>query len=392
MSRAAQIIFFIETPFGERNYKRYGIEVLQKNGFDVEVWDFTPFLRPQIHRDVKVPDPIQFPGHKQFLNKQEALAAISELAPDCFVVALIAYQYGSISIYRALSSVRAGYCSVVTNAIPVMSAVTDLKSKWVQVRRSKLPKLMKALLSRIPFCFLGIRPATVLLAGGEQSFRRVSNRPISRETTVLWAHTRDYDLYLDEKDRPVHPDTKMGVFLDEYYPFHTDFKTWGYPHPCVPEKYYPSLCAFFDNLERTYGVRIVVAAHPQMRSEDDGFFRGRPVFRGKTVELVREAGFVIAHSSSALNFAVLFHKPVLFITTDELRRDRRAACSIQGTAAWLNKVPINVDAPLCLDWEKELAVDRDAYARYREAYIKRNDSPEQNTWQILADYLKASEA
>jgi hypothetical protein len=393
MNLVAKIVFFTETPFSERHYNRYGIEVLQKNGFDVEVWDFTPFLRPQIHRDVKVSDPIQFTGHKQFPNRQGALKAISELGPDCFVVTLIAYQHGSIGIYRKLSSARVGYGVVVTNALPVMSAVKDPKAMIVQIRRSSSAQLLKALTSRIPFQCLGIGPATVVLAGGEQSLRYAASRPVSEKTKILWAHTRDYDLYMYEQGKPVRSDMKTGVFLDEYLPFHPDYDHMGMKPPSTPEEYFPSLCRFFDSLERDHGVRIDIAAHPRSRyGAHPDYFGGRAVLGGRTIDLVRQAGFVIAHSSTALNFAVLLNKPVLLVITDKLLQSPRESRAIQGMAVWLNKTPINVDAPLQLDWEKELTVDLDAYARYREAYIKRKDSPEKNTWQILADYLKASEA
>jgi hypothetical protein len=83
---------------------------------------------------------------------------------------------------------------------------------------------------------------------------------------------------------------------------------------------------------------------------------------------------------------------VLFVTTDEIERIARDARFIHAMAGWLNKTVINADAPLDRAWERELTVDEDAYARYREAYIKKNGSPEKQTWQILADYLKASEA
>jgi len=39
-----KVIFLVEAPFNQRDFKRFGIETLMQAGFDVWVWDFTPFL------------------------------------------------------------------------------------------------------------------------------------------------------------------------------------------------------------------------------------------------------------------------------------------------------------------------------------------------------------
>ena len=263
MSAVTRVIFFVETPFSRRDYDRYGIEILQKNGFDVEVWDFIPFLYPE-DIECTVSDPINFSGYRQFRSKKEALDAISKLDRSCFVVFLIACRYGSFALYRALSTVRVRYGKVVVNVLPVLKTP---KSVLAQITKSSLAQLAQALFSRIPFHYMGIHPATVLLAGGEQSVRSKRFYLANRETKTIWAHTLDYDLYLNERAKSVFVDTKVGVFLDENLPFHYEYHRYGYDPPCGPDEYYQSLRRFFDCLEREYGVRIVIAAHPRSQYE-----------------------------------------------------------------------------------------------------------------------------
>jgi hypothetical protein len=76
--KITKIIYFIESPFNRRDCERLGVEVFIKNGFEVYVWDFTPFLHPEVHRKVEVPDPITFVGYRQFLTKSEVLSAIQK--------------------------------------------------------------------------------------------------------------------------------------------------------------------------------------------------------------------------------------------------------------------------------------------------------------------------
>lgn len=382
-----RVVFFIESPLNERDYNRFGIEILQKNGFAVEVWDFTPLVNPQVLAQVTVPDPVSYSGYRQFSTREEMRAAIAKLNRECFVVCIIVYRYESLPIYRALSHATVQYCVLRLNALPVID--TGNFPVVEKVFRSSPEKLIKALLRRVPFRFIGIRPATVFLAGGERSICCGPNYPIHRTTKILWAHALDYDLYLNEKDKPIEVDTNMGVFLDQYLPFHSDTVHLGTLSSSRPQDYYPSLCKFFDHLESKYGARIVIAAHPRSRYDNySDYFGGRPVWRGKTLELIRKARFTITHGSTAVNFAVLFNKPVLLITTTQIEEDRSHAPWINGMASWLNKTPINIDASFKLDWGKELTIDSKAYARYREAYIKKSGSPETHTWQIVADFLK----
>lgn len=387
-----RVIFLIESPFNERDYNRFGIEILQQNGFEVEVWDFTPFLHPEIQH-VKVLDPIDYGNHHQFLTRNEAVAAIFELPRSCFVVCFIGYRYSSFPIYRAISKGKLRYCISVTNVVPIppINTIQSPINFLTKLRQSSPAKLFNSFYLRIPFNYLGLRPATLLLAGGEGSIRYSSL--ITRETAILWAHALDYDLYLKEKDEPIQVDTNMGVFLDEYLPFHPDFVSLGLAPPSSPEEYYPKLCKFFDLLEREYGVRIVIAAHPRSDYEDrSDYFGGRPVLKGQTAAVVRKSGFAIAHSSRSLRFAVLFNKPVLFITTNSIQQSALKGPYVLVMSSCFNKTPINLDEPFYMDWEKELTVDQAAYARYREGYIKKSGSPEKPCWQIFADFLKTLEA
>src|SRR5659263_764356 len=96
-----RIIFFVESSFNQRDYDRFGIETLQKNGFEVEVWDFTPFLHPQVIDKVKVPDSINWKNCHSFLTWNDAFSAILKLPYSCFIVCLIGYQFKSFSVYRA---------------------------------------------------------------------------------------------------------------------------------------------------------------------------------------------------------------------------------------------------------------------------------------------------
>ncbi len=54
--------------------------------------------------------------------------------------------------------------------------------------------------------------------------------------------------------------------------------------------------------------------------------RGRQSFRLVTAELVRDAEFVLSHTSTAMSYAVLNAKPLMFIYTAEMAAAYKRKC------------------------------------------------------------------
>jgi len=387
IEKIKKIIYFIESPFNQRDYERFGVEIFIQDGFDVFVWDFTPFLHPEVYRKVKVPDPIAYKKYRQFLTKKEALSAIRKESNGSFVVWLGGYNFNSFPIFRTLSKNRIQYCVIMSNALPSITQKLQPIDVLKKILRATPKKLINYVFVRIPYRYLGVVDACFNLAGGELSTKY--KFPVGPKTETLWLHTLDYDIYLKERNKLVQHNENTGVFLDECLPFHPDFIHEQVSPPTTPEEYYPLLCKFFDFVEDSYGARINVAAHPRSRYEEHpDYFGGRSVIRGKTAHMIRESEFVIAHSSTSLNFAVLFRKPVIFITTDKLQQSSQGPF-IKLMASWFGKQPININNPIEIDWDKELTVDERAYSKYKNCYIKKNGSEDISFWQAVSNRIKS---
>ena len=385
-----KIIYFIESPFNRRDYKRFGIETFIQDGFEVYVWDFTPFLHPEVCQKVNVPDPITYERYRQFLTKKEALSAIQNEFDDSFVVCLLGYNFKSFPFFRVLSKNRIQYCVTMSNALPLITQKPQPIDVLKKILRATPKKLINYVFVRIPYRYLGVVDACFNLAGGALSTKY--KFPVGPKTETLWLHTLDYDIYLKERNKLVQTKKNMGVFLDSYLPFHPDFVHEQVLNPTTPEKYYPLLRRFFDFVQDNYGVCINIAAHPRSKYEEyPDYFGGRSVVRGKTIQMVRESEFVIAHSSTALNFAVLFGKPVIFITTNELQQSSMGPF-IELMASWFGKQSININNPIELDWDKELTVDEVAYSKYKNCYIKKNGSEDIPFWQVVSNKIKTLDA
>ena len=70
--RIKKIIYFIESTFCQRDFERFGIEIMKDNGFCVEIWDFTPFISPETYNTIEVPDPIDYQKSNCILFMEKA--------------------------------------------------------------------------------------------------------------------------------------------------------------------------------------------------------------------------------------------------------------------------------------------------------------------------------
>jgi len=388
-----KVIFIEEVPLAQRLHERYGFQILLEAGFTVEVWDCTPFLVPGLI-DFPAPDTLRFKGIRSFRTEREALTAIQNEPRTSVFVMDIGYRSQSWQIFKALSRGNHVYGIQLLNALPPsIDHIHHKLARW-------LPKLVQsprrgvvAGFRKLPPRWLGIKPPDFVLRGGTAS---VDKRfPFGVPARQVIAHALDYDLFLKERaaaDRDADvPQHAYAVFLDQFGPFHPDVVYAGKPVPIPAEDYYPELVRFFERVERDLGLPVVVAAHPRSYYERlPDYFKGRRVIRDKTIQLVIDADLVLMHDSTALNFVVLYQRPVMFLSYAAHPAFDHAG--IARMAAVFGKQPIDLDdLPATIDWPAALKVDEAVYRAYQDKFIKQIGSPDKPAWQIFADFLKTLE-
>lgn len=389
-----RIIFLQDkTPFNQRDFKRLGFELLMKNGFEVENWDLTNILEPYVARNYTPPDPINWAGCKIFDDKKKALDRLKNLNSDTFIIPLFPYSRTSYPFYRAISACNVRYGSFMVNILPSLEDTRKsdrFLAKLKRLRKLSWKKLIDYSFRKCPSRWLGIKPAELIFAAGNAPFKYIV--PVDNSTEILWAHALDYDLYLEERNKPFC-EQPMAVFLDQDKIFHPHYNiqyciSIGKTPPISADKYYALLNKFFRLIEDQLGLEVVIAAHPRSKYENHpDYFEGRKCLRGRTVRLVKESKLVLAHDSIAVSFANLFYKSVIFLTSSEFN-ERRIYNMIEVMAKSFGKKPIFIDKDSIVDWRKELMVSKSCYENYRQTYIKTDNSPDLPFWQIVADRLK----
>ncbi|MCX5782672.1 MAG: hypothetical protein NT145_08280 [Elusimicrobia bacterium] len=391
-----KVILLLESPFNKRDYKRFGIEILQQNGFKVEVWDLSPVFYPKMN--LIPPDPVEFHGLRIFKNKAEVNTALKELTSDDMIITWFVYPR-FFWLYKGISRSKARYSSMVLVSVPPYygegnsPAKKSLFNRILNVLKrpqqliSKIIFIKNKIFTSIPYKCLSIKPIAFWFAAVADNLK-TNLFPCDKTTKVVFLHVFDYDLYLEKQKKISVNYENNAVFLDLYAPFHEDNDICGLPQLITAEKYYPSLCKFFDYVEKEQSTKVDIAAHPRSHYNDHpDYFNKRTLRVGQTIEMVRDAKFVITHDSASFNFAIMYYKPMIFIITEEMVRNNLTAM-VYNMASWFGKKPINIDKPYCIDWEKELTVNKLQYDKYIKTFIKTEGTEQKYAWEIVADKLK----
>jgi len=399
-----EICFFIPTPLTARDYKRFGVELLQSQGFKVTFLDITRLMNQEYLSNYQ-PELASYKNVMVFESRKDILTFFEKNNKDMFVIIFSAVNWCNLFVYQALKKHKINYAVFHANAYPSPDFIMSNEHKTNIVNHIKkltkiknfnkhmvyqLLRMKMALFQKLPNYLLGIRPPQYVFAGGFKSLVGLSKR--WGNVKKMWAHTLDYDLYLDIKlkDRLPLVTTDYALFLDEYLPFHPDcFVTGGPPIPYKnPKTYYDHLNKMFDIIENKFGIPVVIAANPrsQYQSKPD-CFNGRQIVKDATPDLIAHASCVFLHGSTSVNCAVLFRKPIIFLMPLEIENDGFYLPHYLALSRELNKQLLDMDMLQNIDIQKETQVDEKIYSSFVEAYIKTLNSPKKYFWEIVANTI-----
>ena len=368
------IIFFIESIFNKRDFHRYGIDIFIKNGYDVTIWDFSPFLRPEYFKNYSPPDPKNFNKYSLFYDKNEAVKLIKELPDSSIVISFVGVNLETGILYDHLLKNNIKFGFFLSGMLP--TTPLSLKQKAKVVIKKTFDSLVKNK-KKIP---------DFLILSGKKSL--VDKRyPTGRKTTLIKAHSYDYDRFIETLNHDGNNLGEYAVFLDQYLPHHPDNLDPNKQPDCNIDDYYPPINDFFQNIEVILELKIIIAAHPRSNYEAIGNpFNGRRIIFGKTQSLVKNSKLVFTHFSTSLSFAILYKKPVIFLTHKKLSSYKKM--QIKTMASSIEKKPLELSKKYTHLIEKELFFNQERYAYYKEMYIKETGTPEKLIWEIFIEYLK----
>ena len=131
---------------------------------------------------------------------------------------------------------------------------------------------------------------------------------------------------------------------------------------------------------------VIIAAHPKANYDELGYSFGSHKIRSgfNSADTVAGASLVLLHYSTAINLAVVFNKPILFLTSDVLEKYKKPF--IDGLSSFFEMKALNVNDP---NIElPPIRIDTERYRQYFDRFIKAPETPETPFWESVISLIE----
>ncbi|PCI31347.1 MAG: hypothetical protein COB53_13395 [Elusimicrobia bacterium] len=389
-----RISIVINREFGDRDYSRYGVEMLS-NYFDVWVLDCSKIVNGQEKNPFSKTDfssETKFEKYVLFSSISEFVEHLKRYKNSFYLDLLGDRSFKELRLRRELKFEKVARMKLRIGELPILSGSETISARLERAfkRGGIFLKVFRFVMSKVIFRFF--EPCVdIAVFSGEVCLDRYPGMA----PNIIWAHSTDYQIYrkLKSENQGSKNRGRYAVFLDQNGPAHPDYQFHGNKPPVTEKKYYESMNRYFDAFEKSTGINVVIAAHPRSSPEIGRHWNNREFVLGETPSLVQEAELVFAHYSTAISFAVLWRKPLAQLTTNEYinsyRWDR-----FEAFATLLGMNVINVDEfnlAQVVD-EKIFLVDEEIYADYESKFLRAPRSASKGMWTIVAEHLISYES
>lgn len=232
-----------------------------------------------------------------------------------------------------------------------------------------------------------IKPYDIVFYSGSYGYNTIGiGSEIDRTfSKLIPINSFDYDDFMSENE-PQIVDEPYIVFIDDFLPFHRDFEILNIK-TVDPDHYFKSLNIFFGKIEKNQGLKVVIAAHPKSNYTED-VFEGRKTIKFKSCNLIKNASIVVTHFSTAISFAILAKKPLIFIYGFEIKNVFASSLylNIINVAQNLNAYCLNIDEEEIND--NAILIDDLKYEQYKYKFLTSRSSENAYSENIVIDAIK----
>lgn len=323
-----KIVLIDHELFTIRRKKIFMIEEFINNGYDVEIWDISNIVYPNI----KYPDEQQ----DKLVYKLYNIESLHKKLSSCninntiFIVECLDI-WDNRKIYRLLSDFN---CYIIK---------LDLYANTLL--KESISNKLSRLFSKVFLSIFINQIKLIILKFYKRIYNIKSFDKIISSSSIVYRTDKinhpDYESYIQEKkEKPIISGDYI-VFCDIFFPEHPDLLSCYKKRPDT-QKYRKYLTDFFDYLEKKYNMPVIIAAHPKSDYKGDEFGQ-RKIIKYKTGNLVINSSMVLQHFSNSVSYCILANKPVIFFITEDMKILKQSVQYMELLCNTLGKKILNIN-------------------------------------------------
>lgn len=287
--------------------KQLFYDLFDRTGIQLYVWDISNWLHPGFHN----PDEIQNTYYlKKIESEKQFVESLKFESPEhTIIVEEVHRNWVNRKVFKYLSIL--GFNTIKIDFYGNTVLQQSLLKRITNITFRRIPKILNerfiSYLFKIYNTYYHIgKPSRLISSSRTINPTDVINHP-------------DFERYRFHDHQQIVSGDYI-VFSDNYFPLHTD-NIYFRKLKRLPdaEKYQAKMREYFDYLEYKYNMPVVIAAHP--KSDYKGKeFGNRKIIKYKTDDLMAYAKMVTLHTSNTISYALLWDKPIAFVSTDDYQK------------------------------------------------------------------------
>ena len=208
---------------------------------------------------------------------------------------------------------------------------------------------------------------------------------IDKNTELISSHSFDFEniLKLKNSDYYKPKNDEYAVFIDQNILNHPDIISLNEEY-ANRDKYYLELNQLFNDIEKEYNLFVIILAHPTSNYKIHNPFNNRKIVSNKTNLYIKNSKLVLSHYSTAINYAVIFNKPIISILSNHYHKN--FIRHIKISSVFLKSTLIDLST-YCILPKHILDFEENFYNEYFKNFISDKKNNFKSVYKILYENL-----
>ena len=295
-----KILILTWTPFYKWDYKRFGLDELDKN-FEIIVFDISRILfkKYSITKIYKRYDKI---NARKFYKKKILIKSLKNENFD-LVINLTGLN-NSNDIYK----------EILKRKIKIIT-IADHKLGSQIFFPKKIFIILKYIYKKIQSYFYKKNKYEFFFIGAENIYNKIRSEGV----TKIYSHSINYDLSLRDNKKNKKNKKKIVAYIDSGYGLHPDFKLSVGVNKKFDLKNYSKKINFLFYTLKKMNYEVYFLSHPKIENHKQKIYKNCKIIYYKSHEYIKNSDLVIFSSSSVIDYAIIYKKKILRIFSDEVK-------------------------------------------------------------------------